>query len=187
MKGSAVRQHIVQTASDLFYQNGYNATGINEVIAVSGIAKATLYNHFKSKKELCIAYLQFKNTSFSKDIKKYCADRQPGKAQVLALFDYLGEFYQQKEFNGCWCIKTVAEIPIDEDSIRQEIQSQKVQLISFIDHLLESNRLVSKPAERMNLARRIYLLYEGAVSESHLHREDWPIVEAKNICTQVIQ
>ncbi|NQX93092.1 MAG: TetR/AcrR family transcriptional regulator [Flavobacteriales bacterium] len=187
MKVSATRSHIVQTASELFYKNGYNATGINEIIAESGIAKATLYNHFKSKKELCIAYLEHKNSTFKTDIKQYCLAKPSGKEQILALFDYLKEFYQQNDFNGCWCIKTVAEIPTDEEVIREEIQNQKLQLIKFIESLLESNINVTEKTQLASMARRIYLLYEGAVSESHLHRADWPIIEAKNICAHIIQ
>jgi len=37
-----------------------------------------------------------------------------------------------------------------------------------------------------SLSRQIYLLYESAVSESHLHQEDWPIKETKQLCAQII-
>ena len=73
MKHALVKDHIIQTASHLFYQNGYNLTGINEIIKEAGIAKATLYNHFKSKEDICIAYLQYKNASFITEIKAFVA------------------------------------------------------------------------------------------------------------------
>ena len=60
MKHSEVKNHIVETASNLFYANGYNLTGINQIISEAGIAKATLYNHFKSKEDICVSYLQYK-------------------------------------------------------------------------------------------------------------------------------
>ena len=56
VRKSDIRENIVKTASELFYRNGYNSTGINEIIRESGIAKATLYNHFKSKEDLCLSY-----------------------------------------------------------------------------------------------------------------------------------
>lgn len=52
------RDHIINTASELFYNQGYNLTGINEIIEKAEIAKATLYSHFKSKEELIQAYLE---------------------------------------------------------------------------------------------------------------------------------
>ena len=57
MKHSEVKNRIIETASSLFYKNGYNATGINEIISETGIAKATLYNHFKSKEDICLAQI----------------------------------------------------------------------------------------------------------------------------------
>ena len=42
MKHAEVKKRITETASYLFYKNGYNSTGINEIISEAGIAKATL-------------------------------------------------------------------------------------------------------------------------------------------------
>ncbi|MEL6276993.1 MAG: helix-turn-helix domain-containing protein, partial [Bacteroidota bacterium] len=41
MRQSTARDTIIATASRLFYQNGYNNTGINKIIREAGIAKAT--------------------------------------------------------------------------------------------------------------------------------------------------
>ena len=186
MKHSEIRGNIIQTASFLFYKNGYNSTGINEIISESGIAKATLYNHFRSKEDICLAYLEFKNETFQKDIREFCTSKPKGDKQLLALFDYLTLFFKDKDFNGCWCIKTVTEIPKEDEKIRSEIQSQKNELIDFIRALITSNEITTND-EAKSLAYQIYLLYECAVGESHLHQSDWPIKEAKDMCKKIIQ
>ena len=186
MKHSEVKQNIIKTASFLFYKNGYNSTGINEIIAESGIAKATLYNHFKSKEDLCIAYLQFKNTTFLNDIRTYSTTKAKGKSQILAIFDFLQLFFKDNDFNGCWCIKTVSEIPKENAKIRNEIQLQKNKFIQLISDLVVDNLENLQPKDTESLARQIYLLYESAVAESHLHKEDWPIKETKKLCSQII-
>ncbi len=180
-----VRQHIIITASTLFYRNGYNSTGINEIISESGIAKATLYNHFKSKEDICLAYLRYKHSKFTYDIKEFCLSKNKGQDQVLAVFDFLGLFFKEKDFNGCWCIKTVSEIPKENERIRSEIQTQKNQLIDFIGNLIIDNLDISQPETEI-LAKQIYLLYESAVAESHLHQDQWPIDQAKGICQKII-
>jgi len=88
MKHSLVRETIIKTASNLFYQKGYNLTGINEIISESGTAKATLYNHFKSKEDICVAYLDYLNNSFLIDIRKFSESKSIGENQILALFDF---------------------------------------------------------------------------------------------------
>ena len=101
MKQSTMKQSIIETASKLFYQNGYNLTGINEIIKEAGIAKATLYSHFKSKEEICIAYLDHKNEAFLEEVKNFVLKQEEGEAQLFALFDFLKLFYAQESFNGC--------------------------------------------------------------------------------------
>jgi len=58
---SEARLRILDTARDLFYRNGYRATGINEIIQKSGVAKATFYAHFPSKESLAYAYVESMN------------------------------------------------------------------------------------------------------------------------------
>ena len=186
MKHSEVKNRIIETASSLFYKNGYNSTGINEIISEAGVAKATLYNHFKSKEEICLAYLRFKDASFIKDIEAFASSKSKGKTQVLAIFDFLELFFQTNDFNGCWCIKTVSEIPNDNETIRNEIQKQKNGLIELISKLVVNNLEEIKTEEINSLSRKIYLLYESAVGESHLHQTNWPIKEAKNLCSVII-
>ena len=187
MKHSEIRQTIVETASNLFYKNGYNLTGINEIIREAGIAKATLYSHFRSKDDICVAYLRHKNDTFLEEIKAYVLKSPKGKTQLLALFNFLKNFFKDKDFNGCWCIRTIAEIPREKENIRAEIQSQKNQFLQLINQLMLNNFPKNSTKENESLAKRIYLLYEGAVAESHLHQKKWPIDSAKEICELVLK
>lgn len=186
MKQSAMKQTIIETASKLFYQNGYNLTGINEIIREAGIAKATLYSHFKSKEDICIAYLEHKNDSFIEEIRAFILKRKSGEAQLIALFEFLEIFYAQKEFNGCWCINTISEIPRDNNNIRSKIQEQKKDFLTLIDRLVKTNLSHKTTIEKELIAKHIYVLYEGALAESHLHQDPWPIASAKEMCKQLI-
>ena len=186
MKHSEIRLHIIETASTLFYGNGYNLTGINEIISKAGIAKATLYSHFKSKEDVCVAYLKFKNSTFLEDISTFCQSQPEGKQQILAIFDFLNLFFLSPEFNGCWCINTISEIPKDNNKIRIEIQEQKEKFVQLISELVSNNLPKMSSNNAISLSRQIYLLYESAVSESHLHKADWPIKETRKLCSQII-
>ncbi len=52
------REELVQTAVRLFRKNGYHATGIDRILAEAGVAKMTLYKHFRSKDELILGALR---------------------------------------------------------------------------------------------------------------------------------
>lgn len=171
------RQHIIETASKLFYSKGYNLTGINEIIEEAEIAKATLYNHFKSKEDLCLAYLDYKNEGLLQKLDAFCSKRKEGKSRLMGVLEFLVPFFESKDFNGCWCIRTIAELPKENRKIKNKIRSQKEELLEFILELVKSNTKIRKEEGQRKLAKRIYLLYESAVSESHLQGELWPIID----------
>ena len=52
------KDRILETASRLFYTQGYNATGINQILEEAKVAKASLYTHYGSKDELGIVYVK---------------------------------------------------------------------------------------------------------------------------------
>src|SRR2546430_15526713 len=55
---SSARQRLLDVASDLFYQEGIRAIGVDTIVERSGVGKATLYRHFPTKDDLIAAYLE---------------------------------------------------------------------------------------------------------------------------------
>jgi len=181
------RDIIITTASTLFYDKGYNLTGINEIIDKAGIAKATLYNHFKSKEDLCIAYLESRDSNLLENIKNFCDSKPKGNRRLTAVIEFLIPFFDNKDFNGCWCIRTVAEVPKDNKRIKQKIKANKNLFLGFIKNLVKENKPKLTKKKQEKLAARIYLLYESAVSESHLQEDAWPIHENLGLLKSILK
>ena len=181
MQKPNIKEHIITIASQLFYTNGYNATGINEIIAKAEIAKATLYHHFKSKEAICVAYLTQRHSSFIASLKESVSKKDLGKPQLLAIFDFLRDLYRKGDFHGCWAIKTLGELPPENVEIRSVIQQQKKELVLFLGEVVGDNIANISKAETEKISGGLYLLYESAITESHLHKNDWPIHLAKSV------
>lgn len=178
-----VRDRLIATASRLFYEQGYNATGINQILKESGVAKASMYDHFRSKEDICIAYLKQMDEQFVQSIKAFIAERAQGPARVMAIFDFLEVFYNSENFRGCWCLNTIAEIPQDDERIKGEIRNQKASLRELIQHVVEDNLEGDREA---NLSDQLYLLYEGALVESYLYGSQWPVDLVKQMASKLI-
>jgi AcrR family transcriptional regulator len=58
------RDHLVETALELFDRHGFHATGIDRILADAGVAKVTLYKHFSSKDDLILAVLRLRDERF---------------------------------------------------------------------------------------------------------------------------
>jgi AcrR family transcriptional regulator len=52
MRGAATREQLLAAARGLFGERGYEATSIEAVLEISGVARGALYHHFQSKAEL---------------------------------------------------------------------------------------------------------------------------------------
>lgn len=53
------KQHVMDKAHELFIENGFQQTSIQDILTASNISKGTFYNYFSSKNELLISI--FKN------------------------------------------------------------------------------------------------------------------------------
>lgn len=53
--GSPKRRQIVAGARKVFGDQGYERTSVDQIAAQAGVSKATVYHHFKDKKELFVA------------------------------------------------------------------------------------------------------------------------------------
>ena len=47
-----MKERILEEALQLFSQNGYTGTSMNDIAAKLGVTKAALYKHYKSKQEI---------------------------------------------------------------------------------------------------------------------------------------
>src|SRR5262249_3409031 len=95
----SAREQILDTAYELFTQRGIRAVGVDEVIARSGVAKATLYKHFRSKNELAMAFLERREQRWSREfLEAGSAQRATDpEGQLLAVFEMLDEWYRRNE------------------------------------------------------------------------------------------
>lgn len=176
MSKESTKDLIIETASQLFYAKGYNLVGINEIIEKSEIAKATLYNHFKSKEDLCLAYLDKRDNQFLIDIEAFCNKKTKGNKRLIAILEFLLQFFNSKDFNGCWCLRTLAEMPKDNVRVRKKIKHNKERFINLIRTLVDENKEKLSKKQKESLSKSIYMLYEGAVTESHVQDDSWPIL-----------
>ncbi|WP_299888840.1 TetR/AcrR family transcriptional regulator [uncultured Lacinutrix sp.] len=183
---SETRQSIINSASNLFYKNGYNTTTIKDIVKASNTSQAILNNFFKSKEEICIAYLRHRNLNFSSQIVSFVEQAPKGNQKILAIFSYLELFYKMDDFNGCWNIKVFSEVPIENKLIRSEVLSQKRAFLNYIELLVHDNISAKNTEDCEKLVQQIYLLLESAVAHSNILKEEWPITRAKELTDDLI-
>ena len=64
------REILLETALSLFYEKGYDAVGVQEIVDQAGVTKPTLYYYFGSKRGLLEALLNRDFESMEKNLKE---------------------------------------------------------------------------------------------------------------------
>lgn len=65
---SATREKLIETARDLFHQQGYTPTGIAQILKKSGVNSGSLYYFFPTKEDLLIAVLEWYRDHIKDDL-----------------------------------------------------------------------------------------------------------------------
>ncbi len=165
------RDHLVDTALEMFCRDGFHATGIDKILAQAGVAKMTLYNHFRSKDELILAVLRRRDERFRRAFVRAVERRAAApRERLLAIFDALEEWFCRNDFTGCTFINASAEYTAQDDPIHALSAEHKRLVEAYIRELAEA----AEAADPDALARSLMLLVEGATALAHVTgAPDW--------------
>jgi AcrR family transcriptional regulator len=175
----STRQKILDTAFRLFHKQGYNSTGINQIIQESSVAKGGLYHIFKSKEELCIEYLNMRHDYWFQKLADFTSRARTTKSKAMAAFDFLFQMNIDENFRGCSFLNILSEISMDNKSILTVIQKHKQDLRDYFGQLLDG--------QKKEIIDHVYLLFESSIIESQLFRSQWPIEKSKKIISTLIK
>ena len=173
------RDELVDVASGLFYEQGYGATGIKQIIETAGIAKGTFYSHFDSKEEVGLSWLRKRHRVWNSWLGVELDKAKSPKRKILALFDFLEKWMSESEFRGCAFLNTLAEVPDPKNPMRREIVTHKAGLQETIQGLAAEYFAGKPSAFAKQKGSVIFLLFEGALIEAQNFRDPWPIVAAR--------
>ncbi len=160
MSQSQRREDLLDTAIELFLARGFHATGIDTILAESGVSKKTLYRHFRSKEELILAALKKYDGLFRNGFMRQVEERaETPRGRLLAVFDVAAEWFEQNNFYGCLFINAIGEYAAPEAPIRQVCQDFKALMRRYIEDLCAA---LAAP-DPAGLADELALLLEGAI------------------------
>lgn len=178
------RDDLVDKAMKLFHRRGFHATGIDRILEEAGVAKMTLYNHFRSKEDLILAALARRDDLFFKGFTSFVEDRAPDpKGRLLAVFDALAEWFRRDDFCGCMFISAACEYPRPEDPIHQASIAHKHRMREYVRSLAEEAASDDPDA----LADQLSLLIDGAIIAAHIAYDKDAARHARNAADAILE
>lgn len=184
MKRTEKRAHLIEVAAGLFNRYGYHAAGVDQVIAEAGIAKTTLYRHFRSKEDLIVAVLRRIDEQYRDDMRA-AVDRTAGhpKQKLLATFDFLESWFRTSTFFGCPFMSAVGEYGERNNPVFQEAAVHKRLMVAYFEELARAAAL----KDPRWVAEEVNFLHEGATAVAHVSGNPEEARKAKSIAVRLIE
>jgi AcrR family transcriptional regulator len=161
MKTSVARDKLLGTASQLFYARGITATGVDTIVAESGVSKPTLYAHFRTKNDLVAAVLEERHRRRRTSLEAYLAERSELAAheRLLSVFDWIADHQRGAEARGCPFVNASVELVRAEDAAaRKVVRGHKRWFRGVLTDLATEAGVPDAEA----IAAALHLLIEGA-------------------------
>ncbi|PYY82866.1 TetR/AcrR family transcriptional regulator [Pseudomonas sp. TKO26] len=122
-QAQANREHIVETASELFRERGFDGVGVSDLMAAAGFTHGGFYKHFGSKADLMA---EASACSLAKSLAAAQALDVPGFIDV-----YVSREHRDRRGNGC------TMVALGGDAARQP-DDLKATFAEGIEHTLQT-------------------------------------------------
>ena len=155
-KGEESRQRLIECAAELFWKNGYSATGINEILKQTGLPKGSFY--FKSKDDLASAVTEY----YQKILLEQFQSSSQGndwESFIEEIFDYLSVRTSGQTFAGCPYAVMGMETALSKPAVASVFMEKLKKFEQIFQKVLLYSGLPQDHAAI--LSRRMLSIYQG--------------------------
>ncbi|MFJ4466584.1 TetR/AcrR family transcriptional regulator [Streptomyces sp. NPDC089424] len=173
MDSAVARERALDAAERLFYGRGLQSVGMDDVRGASGVSLKRLYQLFPAKEHLVVAYLERRDVRWRDRLATYVAARQEPRERILAVFDWLGQWFAEEDFRGCAWINAYGELGAVSDAVAEQVRAHKRAFREYVGTLVADAGL--PPA----LTAPLHLLAEGAMATAGITGSPEPAAQAR--------
>jgi len=173
---------LIQTAARLFRQQGYAATGINDILKQAGAPKGSFYHYFPGgKEELGAAAIRHAGALVTGTLERLALDHGSAGDALRAYGDLLAGWLADSDYrDGCPLATTVLEVTPQSAPITAAASDAYAAWRRTLATLIDPEAPDDAGAQR--LASLAISALEGALIQARVAREPAPIQDA---CAQV--
>ncbi len=151
---------ILDTANELFYEDGIRNVGVDRIISASSVTKATFYKHYRAKDNLIVEYISSRHEQVRSDLEAIIATAPDARAALRRFIIAIVDDIDSPQFRGCPFINAAAEFPEAAHPVRKVVTAHREWYVETLSKLL---REFGHPAPGDG-ADELLLARDGAMS-----------------------
>ncbi|UYQ65605.1 TetR/AcrR family transcriptional regulator [Streptomyces peucetius] len=165
------REALLDAAERLLCERGIQAVGMDEIRAASGLPLKRIYRFFAAKEDLVVAMLKRRDLRWRGNLSARVEQVPDPHERVLAVFDWLAEWFAEPGFRGCAWINAFGELGASSEAVLAEVRSHKEK---FHDQVA-----VWVHATGVPVVEPVFLLAEGAIVTAGINGDPAPARHAR--------
>jgi len=154
------KEKIIESASKLFFQMGYNNAGMENIARDMGITKGTLYLYFKNKEELLNKTCKVNMDLLEKNLKKSVSGNI-----ITGIEKFFEDEMKLPDYKKFYWIFALNEINVN-NNIKEIIENSYKGYIKYISDLIENLKqdgTISESINSTDLARILIAFHNGVI------------------------
>lgn len=186
-KGERIRARVIRTAAELLQRQGYNGTGLSQILRESDTPKGSLYFHFPGgKEELAIAALVSSGADFSNKLRQHLiTETDPGRAIEFTCSTLAEELSTSNYEKGCPLATVALEAASISEPIREVCASYFQGWQDIVEQMLVS--LDIDPDQASDLATLAVSSIEGAILLCRANHNTVPLERVGRMLRQILE
>ena len=175
------RERIVEAARQLFFDQGYTATGIAQILKASEANSGSLYHFFPTKEDLLVAVLEKYKAMLDPVVLAPAFERVSDPVERLfAVLDGYRRLMQATDFRlGCPIGNLALEVSNSHIQVRRLIVENFDAWAAAICRLIkEASGRMPPEVDPLHLAKHVLATMEGSVMLARAYRDFEPFDQA---------
>jgi TetR/AcrR family transcriptional regulator, transcriptional repressor for nem operon len=180
MNAKSTREHLLDVGVELMHQNGYNATGLSDILKAADLPKGSFYHYFSSKEDFAAAALARYVAHEGEHAASVRNDlKMPPLKRVKRYFTDLTMTYgQMGEIPGCMMGRFSLEMAAKSPRLRKLISASfagwQHRIAAVVQEAVEQKELPAD-TDAESLAGFLLNSWEGALLRSQAEKSDAPL------------
>ncbi len=163
MARTNIHEEIIRKGAELIHAQGFNATGIQQILQAVGIPKGSFYFYFKSKEDFGLEIIDYFNATISGIFTRYLGDKKiPPLKRLEKLFEYYEAAFQKNGAAlGCPIGNLSLELADTNERLRVHLGGVIETLIAQIEMCLQEAKCDESLPASLNMADTAHFIFHG--------------------------
>ena len=179
----------LKKAIDLFWEKGYEATSIQDLVDHLGVNRASLYATYGDKRQLFIKACRQYQEKTQQDLRSFFGEQRDVRVGFRSLFNRSMCDSLQMQGKGCFTVNSTVALRAEQVEMSAILQENRRELEAIFRDFLQkgvTDGQISPDRDLVTLAKLLFTYYYGLTAVTKIQRGSKAEMKAVDALLEVL-